>query len=80
MSSGNHYFSCQELIDKYPKVFENFGWTAQTVGYLLSAELLSGKYSHTEKKNLINEKSFLELVEFMDQRSKNRITNYGKAN
>ena len=79
MRNGINELSCQELIDKYPKVFENFGWTAQSIGYYLAGELLTGRYSHTEKKNLISENSFLELIEYMDRRLRNRITNYGKV-
>lgn len=55
-----------ELIEKYPQV-QKFGWTAVKIGMFYHSGLLFGRYSHLEKKSLIQENSFIRLMTFFNE-------------
>lgn len=60
------YYTPSELIEKYPEV-SNVGWTPIKIGVFLNAGLLLGYHCNSEKKNLIEEESFLDLIDFFNE-------------
>ena len=62
------FYSPSELFEKYPQVAK-FGWTAVKIGVFFHAGLLSGYFSIKERKALIEENSFFELIQFYNQKN-----------
>jgi hypothetical protein len=63
MRTFSDYLSPEELIRKYEET-EILGWTAGKIGIFYSAGLLHGKHSSKERKNLILESSFINLIHY----------------
>lgn len=78
MTTIKQLYTFRELLEKYPLVVKNYGWTERKLGEFLAGEVLEGKYSDTERKNLVYEWSFIDLLNFMDRKFEKRKTNYGK--
>lgn len=63
-STINDLLTPVQLVKKYPQV-ESLGWNASKIGTFFSAGLLLGKRKML--KSLIYEKSFLQLLEYVDK-------------
>lgn len=63
MNALHNYLTPDELIQKYPQV-KDISWTSSKIGVFFSAGLLLGKICKKEKKALILESSFIELIEY----------------
>jgi hypothetical protein len=66
MNARNDFLTPEELAQKYPQV-QDIGWTSSKIGVFFSAGLLIGKQCKKEKKSLILESSFIELMEYYNQ-------------
>ena len=58
-------FTPAELIEIYPNV-NAIGWTSTKIGIFFRAGLLNGFISGKEKKALITEESFIDLMKYYD--------------
>jgi hypothetical protein len=68
MKKRPEFLTPTEVLDKYPELAYKFGWTAQLIGVLLKARILSGTYSSSLKKSLVNEKSVVELATYCNEK------------
>jgi hypothetical protein len=59
------FYTPEELIQKYPQV-KMVGWTSTKIGIFFHSGLLIGYHSGKERKALILEDSFIELVDYMN--------------
>ncbi|WP_343636310.1 hypothetical protein [Fluviicola sp.] len=58
------FYTPDELVHKYPQVVDDLDWNASKIGVFFNAGLLDGYRDGKEYKALINETSFLELVNY----------------
>lgn len=63
MDTAFNYFTPEELMQKYPEV-KSIGWTSSKLGIFANSGLLIALQHKREKKTLILESSFIELIEF----------------
>lgn len=66
-----------EVIEKYPEVAQQFGWTAKDIGSFLKSRLLQGHFSPSLRKSLINEASVKKLIAYANEQIENqKVKNY----
>lgn len=65
MNAPKDLYTPEELIQKYPQV-KMIGWTSTKIGIFFHSGLLIGYQSRKERKALILEDSFIELVDYMN--------------
>lgn len=63
MNTEHNYLTPEELIKKYPEV-KDIGWTSSKIGVFFSGGLLQGKHCKREKRSLIRESSFIDLIDY----------------
>jgi len=63
MSTVHNYLTPEELIQKYPEV-KDIGWTSSKIGVFFNAGLLQGRHCKKEKRSLIRESSFIDLIDY----------------
>jgi hypothetical protein len=63
MNAPQDFYTPEELINLYPQV-KMIGWTSSKIGIFFSSGLLVGYTCKKEKKALILEASFIELIDF----------------
>lgn len=66
-----NYLTPTELINKYPEVSEKMNWSANDIGYMLRLRVLNG-YT-TKRKTMIDEESFLGIVNWANTITQDRI-------
>lgn len=72
------YYTPDELMQRYPQV-KMLGWNSSKIGIFFSSGLLIGYHGGKEKKALILESSFIELIEFANTISvKKQVFTYPK--
>ncbi len=72
------YYTPEELMERFPQV-ERLGWNASKIGIFFSSGLLVGHSGRKERKALILESSFIELIEFANTISvKKQVFTYPK--
>ena len=59
-------FTPTEILELYP-VLKNYHWTPKFIGELLSKNLLVGKITTGGRCNLVEIKSFIELIHFQNK-------------
>jgi hypothetical protein len=65
MNAPQDFYTPEELIQRYPQV-KMIGWTDTKIGIFFHAGLLIGFQCRKERKALILESSFVELVEYLN--------------
>lgn len=63
MNIQQDYYTPEELMQRFPQV-KTLGWSSSKIGIFFSSGFLIGYHSGKEKKALILESSFIELIEF----------------
>lgn len=63
MAAHLEYHTPEELMQRFPQV-KKFGWNSSKIGIFFHSNLLIGYFCGREKKGLILESSFQELIEF----------------
>jgi|GEM_PF-1094841 len=65
---GQHvnHMTPEEIMEEYPEIGRKWNWTASKIGTFYSAKLLLGHRNGKENKALIVERSFQELVEYVN--------------
>jgi hypothetical protein len=61
-----------EVIERYPEVAQQFGWTAKDIGSFLKSKLLQGHFSPSMRKSLINEASVIKLIAYANEQIENQ--------
>lgn len=62
-----YYVSYEEILESIPQA-ECYCWTPTRIGILRSAQLISGKKSRSEKRNMVAKQSAIELINFTKER------------
>jgi hypothetical protein len=66
-----------EVIEKYPEVFQQFGWTAKHIGSFLKSRLLQGHFNAALRKSMIDEASVKRLIAYANEQIENqKVKNY----
>lgn len=63
MTAHHDYHTPDELMQRFPQV-RTLGWNSSKIGVFFSSGLLIGYHCGKEKKAMILESSFIELIEF----------------
>ena len=53
-----------ELIELYPEVESQFGWSAKHLGVFLICRLLKGSYNTNLRVSMIEQESLLALIQY----------------
>ncbi len=78
MATQHDYYTPEELMQRFPQL-KMLGWNSSKIGIFFSSGLLIGYHSGKEKKALILESSFIELIEFTNTISvKKQVFTYPK--
>lgn len=64
----NTYLSPTEIIEKYPVLESKLNIGASEIGLFLKCKLLIGFYDRTKRVALIDEKSVIELVLYINKK------------
>lgn len=73
--ANQYHLTPEELMIKYPAA-ARLGWTAAKIGVFYSGGLLQGYHCSSERKNLIEEESFLRLIDYANDLLRSRIVDY----
>jgi hypothetical protein len=66
-----------EVIEKYPEVSRQFGWTAKHIGSFLKSRLLQGYFNVALRKSMIDEASVKRLITYANEQIENqKVKNY----
>lgn len=63
MANHLEYHAPEEIMQRFPQV-KKFGWNSSKIGIFFHSGLLIGYFCGKEKKAMILESSFIELIEF----------------
>lgn len=78
MNAHHDYHTPDELMQRFPQV-RMLGWNSSKIGIFFSSGLLIGYHCGKEKKAMILESSFIELIEFTNTISvKKQVFTYPK--
>lgn len=61
---GYNYFTCQELVDLHSKTVNLLRWNASKIGTFYNCFLLDGKTFGKNRRIIITEQSFTDLLTF----------------
>lgn len=77
MANKTEFLTPTEVIEKYPEVAQQFGWTPKDIGSFLKNRLLQGHYSTSLKRSMIKEESFKRLIAYANEQIENqKVKNY----
>ncbi len=76
MAAHLEYHAPEEIMHRFPQV-KKFGWNSSKIGIFFHSGLLIGYFCGKEKKALVLESSFQELIEFTNGIFlKHRVSSY----
>jgi hypothetical protein len=63
-----NYLSPADIIEKYPELEDKHNWNPEIVGSFLRCSLLKGYYDRARKTAMIEEKSVLDLIDYLNKK------------